>query len=269
MVVVDTHCHASTYWFEPTEILLDEMTRNGVDKAVLTQFFGVYDNSYLVESMRRFSGRFSVVALVDVQSPEAGDRLEELAKEGVEGVRFNAGMRSPGNDPLAIWRRAEQLGMVASVMGTVENFASPDFENIIQNFPGLNVIIEHLAGVGAYFGPGREDKTVPYETYRTALELAKYPNTYLKVPGLGEFCPRPVPFRQPHPFEDVPPLIEMAIDAFGAERLMWGSDFPPVAAREGYRNSLKFPLEQLQSRSPEERELIFGGTAASLWRFGV
>ena len=192
--------------------------------------------------------------------------LDRLAKEG---VRFNAGMRSPGNDPLAIWRRAEQLGMVASVMGTVENFASPDFENIIQNLPGLNVIIEHLAGVGAYFGPGREDKTVPYETYRTALELAKYPNTYLKVPGLGEFCPRPVPFRQPYPFEDVPPLIEMAIDAFGAERLMWGSDFPPVAAREGYRNSLKFPLEQLQSRSPEERELIFGGSAASLWRFGV
>ena len=33
MVVVDTHCHASPYWFEPIEVLLDEMTRNEVDKA--------------------------------------------------------------------------------------------------------------------------------------------------------------------------------------------------------------------------------------------
>ena len=49
MAVVDTHCHASPYWFEPVEVLLDEMGRNGVDHAVLTQFFGVYDNSYLVE----------------------------------------------------------------------------------------------------------------------------------------------------------------------------------------------------------------------------
>ena len=32
MVVVDTHCHASPYWFEPIEVLLDEMNRNGVDK---------------------------------------------------------------------------------------------------------------------------------------------------------------------------------------------------------------------------------------------
>ena len=125
-----------------------------------------------------------------------------------------------------------------------------------------------LVGVGAYFGPGRADKTIPYDTYNKALELAKYPNTYVKVPGLGEFCARPMPFQQPYPFEEVPPLIEMALDAFGANRLMWGSDFPPSAAREGYRNTLAFPRERLNSRSAEDREWMFGETAATLWRFG-
>ena len=79
MVVVDTHCHALTYWFEPTEILLDEITRNGVDKAVLTQFFVVYDNSYLVDIMRRFSGRFSVFALLDVRRLDSGYFLFSLS----------------------------------------------------------------------------------------------------------------------------------------------------------------------------------------------
>jgi L-fuconolactonase len=268
MVVVDTHCHASPYWFEPVEVLLDEMTRNGVDKAVLTQFFGVYDNSYLIECMRRFPGRFSVIALVDVNHPDAVQHLEECHAQGVEGVRFNTGMRSPGSDPLAVWRKASELEMVASVMGTVEGYASAGFESIVKDLPNLKIVMEHLGGVGAYFGPGRQDKTIPYETYQSVLELAKYPNTYMKIPGLGEFCARPMPFVQPYPFQDVPPLIEMAIDAFGPERLMWGSDFPPVANREGYRNSLRFPMQHLQSRGQEAGAWIFGETAATLWKFG-
>jgi L-fuconolactonase len=268
MVVADTHCHASPYWFEPVEVLLDEMTRNDVDKAVLVQFFGVYDNSYLIECMRRFPGRFSVVALVDVQRPDAPEQLERLKEQGVEGIRFNTGMRSPGEEPLAVWRQAAQLDMVASVMGTVEEYAAPEFEGIVKELPDLKIVIEHLGGVGAYFGPGRADKTVPYETYQAVLELSKYSNTFMKIPGLGEFCSRPMPFRQPYPFGEVPPLIEMAIDAFGPQRLMWGSDFPPVAAREGYRNALRFPMERLQARSEEDREWTFGKTAATLWRLG-
>ena len=100
------------------------------------------------------------------------------------------------------------------------------------------------------------------------MDLAKYPNTYMKIPGLGEFCARPNPFRQPYPFEEVPPLIEMAVDAFGPERLMWGSDFPPVANREGYRNAVRFPMERLQPRGEPDKEWVFGKTATTLWKFG-
>jgi L-fuconolactonase len=268
VVVVDAHCHASPYWFEPVEVLLDEMLRNGVDKAVLTQFFGVYDNSYLIECMRRFPGRFAVIALVDVSSPDAPQQLEKWRELGARGIRFNTSMRSPGSDPIAVWRKAAELDMVASVMGTVEGYADSGFENIIKELPTLKVVMEHLAGVGAYFGPGRQDKTIPYETYRSVLELSKYPNTYMKVPGLGEFCPRPMPFRQPQPFDDVPPLIDMAMDAFGPQRLMWGSDFPPVANREGYRNALGFPRDHLRLRGQEAIDWIFGETATTLWNFG-
>ena len=80
--------------------------------------------------------------------------------------------------------------------------------------------------------------------------------------------PAPMPFRQPFPFESIPPLIEMAIDAFGPSRLMWGSDFPPVASREGYRNALRFPMEHVPFRSETDKEWIFGKTAMSLWKFG-
>ena len=267
-MIVDTHCHTSPYWFEPVEVLLAEMDRNGVDKAVLTQFFGVFDNSYMIECMRNHPGRFSVIALVDVNRPDAADQLVELANQGVESLRLNANMRSPGADPLAIWRKANELGVSVSVMGALEDFASTEFENIVKELPSLTIINEHLLGVGAFFGPGRADAAIPYDTYNRALELAQYSNTYVKVPGLGEFCPRPMPFQQPYPFADVPPLIEMALDAFGGNRLMWGSDFPPSAAREGYANTLNFPRQKLADRSQGDRDLIFGDTAATLWSFG-
>ena len=82
MVTVDTHCHASPYWYAPVESLLDEMTRAGVDKATLIQIGGIYDNSYFIECMRRFPGRFSVVGMVDTDRPTHPDRLEEWVKEG-------------------------------------------------------------------------------------------------------------------------------------------------------------------------------------------
>lgn len=66
------------------------------------------------------------------------------------------------------------------------------------------------------------------------FELARFPNVYIKVHGLGEFCKRRLPVTEPFPFETpIPPLLNMAYEAFGASRMMWGSDYPPVSAREG------------------------------------
>jgi predicted TIM-barrel fold metal-dependent hydrolase len=69
------------------------------------------------------------------------------------------------------------------------------------------------------------------------------------------------------PFPQIPPLIEMALAAFGAKRLMWGSDYPPSSVREGYANALKFPMEYVTFKSEEDKEWVFGATANTLWKF--
>ena len=49
--------------------------------------------------------------------------------------------------------------------------------------------------------------------------------------------------------------------------MMWGSDFPPVAGREGYRNALQWPMEHIPFRNEADKEWVFGRTALSLFEF--
>lgn len=261
MPIIDTHCHAATIWFQAVETLLDQMNRNGVDHAVLIQIRGMQDNAYLVECLRRFPGKFSVVVTLDPNSPDSPTQLEGLVKEGVEGIRLHAGARSPGGDPLVIWRKAQDLDIPVSCQGGLPDFSNDDFAAIFQELPKLKIIIEHL-------GRGGDDSSPTWDTYRKVLALSRYPNAYMKIPGLGEFCQRPMPFVQPFPFGEIPPLIEMAVEAFGAKRLMWGSDFPPSASREGYHNALQWPMERVKYASEADRDWVFGNTAATIWRFG-
>jgi L-fuconolactonase len=260
MLIVDTHCHALPHWFEPVEVLLHQMHANGVEKATLVQVRGQFDNRYLMECVRRFPGRFSAVAIVDTERPDAPQTLEGWVREGAEGVRLAPTTRSPGNDPLAIWRKAAELGIPVSSLGNPQGFTSAQFEEVVKELPTLPIIIEHLGGIG-------RDEAAPYPTFRKILALARYPNTHIKVHGLGEICARPIPFPQPMRFPTVPPLMQMAYDAFGASRIMWGSDFPPVAGREGYRNALQWTMEHIPFRSDGDKEWIFGKTALSLFKF--
>ena len=256
LLLIDAHCHASPFYYEPVESALESMLRNRVNQALLIPL-AIADslNPYMIECLRRFPGRFSVVATVDPQIPDAPYQLEKWAKQGAEGVRL-----SPG-DPLSIWQKAAELGLVVSLRRRVEETISGKFRNIVEALPDLKIVVEHL-------GCRREDTVAPYTTYRRVLELAQYPNIFMKVPGLGEICQRPGRFPQPSaPFEDIPPVIEMAIESFGARRLMWGSDYPHVAEREGYGNCLRLLMEHVV-KGVEDREWIFGRTAATLFRFG-
>ena len=106
----------------------------------------------------------------------------------------------------------------------------------------------------------------PYENYKKGLELAARPITYIKFGWLGEFSEPPARLDNQMEFESIPPAMEMAYDAFGPKRMMWGNDFPPSAAREGYRNSLTGVWEHPAFKNQEDQEWAFGKTAQEAWK---
>ena len=261
MIVVDTHCHAGRNWFEPIELLLYQMSLNNVDKAALIGHGGSFDNTYLLECMQRFPGRFAVVVVIDTDVPDAPATLERWAAAGAGGVRLGPTVRSPGADPLAIWRKAAELGLVVSSLGQPDGFASREFAQAVAEFPQLPIIVEHLAGVGVGAEP-------PYATYKAAL--AMWPATRIptsRSAAWARSAPDHPVLRPKFGFDHVPPLLELAYDAFGPRRMMWGSDYPPVSEREGYRNALHGVMDHPALRDPADREWIMGKTALNVFPF--
>lgn len=112
--------------------------------------------------------------------------------------------------------RAEQLPQVASLAATV---------------PDLRVVLDHLGkpAVGTASGP-----LAPTEDWvRDLHALARHPQVLCKLSGL------PAEAGGDWDAEQVAPFLDVALDAFGPERLMWGSDWPvsatgPVASGDAH-----------------------------------
>jgi len=261
--LVDAHCHASPLWFEPVEALLFQMDRTGVEKAVLTQLLGQFDNSYQAECVARFPGRFASVGAVGPADPDVVAKLRDLAKHGMRGLRLRPDARSPGDDPLAVWRVAAELGLVISCGGPTAQILGADFRTLVEELDRLPIVLEHLAGWT------RPDCDRRKECWQGILDLARFPNVHLKIPALGQLVSRPVG----KPLPKAPPILDPAggallleaLDVFGADRLMWGSDFPVVSSREGYANALFWTRDLFAGRPSSDVDAIFGGNAERIF----
>ncbi len=233
MVTVDTHTHVLTNWFEPVESLLYHMDANHVDQAVLIQDIPQTNNTYLFDCVRRYPGRFAPVVIVDLTESDGVAQLEQEAGRGASGVRLRATTRSPGPDPLAIWRAAARLGLPISCSGRLPQYTDAAFREVLRAIGDTPLVIEHL-GSGQLTN---NDATSAEERRQAYSQLAPFSNIAIKFHGLGEFSHRAQPLVEPFPFvEPISPVLQIAMEAFGTARMMWGSDFPLVCAREGYRN---------------------------------
>lgn len=258
---VDAHCHAAADWYEPAEALLFQMDRNGVDKAVLTQVLGGFDNRDMAAAVKAHPDRFRFVAALAPDDLAPRDSLRAAIDAGATGLRLRANARAQGDDPFAIWSMAAEHNLAISLAGTAESFLDGALEAVAQRFPALPLVLEHLGGL-ARPDCGDVEKTAP----RIAA-LASHGNVFLKIPGLGQLAPR-----APNIYAQSPPLdltkaravIGAMLAAFGSSRLMWGSDYPPVSSREGYANALRWTEEVLKELGADA-DAVLGGVAAKIF----
>ena len=272
-MIIDTHLHvwsddAERYPFAEgrtqvgggsVELLNQTMDEVGVDRAVIVQpIYYLFDNGYVADCLRRFPGRFAAIGLVDPKAPDAVDRLERLVREdGFGGLRIHSSRldhpsewAAPDQDPL--WRRSEELGTCFIVHGPAANL--PHLEPIIGRFPEVPVVLDHIGGA-----PTNEE--APFPLLSHVLDLARFPKVYVK------FTPQAHKSELPFPHADTFPAFRRIYDAFGPQRLMWGTNFPGVMKGVGYGPALEMFRDHVDFLTDDDKAWLFHRTALQVWSF--
>jgi L-fuconolactonase len=123
---------------------------------------------------------------------------------------------------------------------------------LLAHRPGLRVVIDH--GAKPDIAAGEIDGWAA-SIQRIAAETPAFCKLSGLVTEAGEHWSA----------EDLAPFVDVLLEAFGPARLMWGSDWPVVNEAGGYA-AWRAAAEALTERcSPEERDLIFGGTATAFY----
>jgi len=245
----------SRWWLEggdePT--LAATLDRAAVHFAVVVQAVGLYgyDCRCAANAVAAGGGRYAFVGAVDMAARDPVAELEHLAASTpLAGIRLfgvadgGAAWLTDGRGR-AVCHAAQALGTVA--VPTVLPHDLPGLQALVEDEPDLVVALEHC-GFPDLGPPGAFDRV---------LALSQVPSVYLKVTSHNLDVPG-------DPARFVDPLVE----AFGAARLCWGSDFPQHQGL-GYPEMVSLARRAARHLDEPGRDAFLAHNSLRLWWGGT
>ena len=234
------------------ERVVAEMDAAGVDAAVFVNpamYQG--DLRFALEVARRYPGRFGIVGPVD---PAAAD-LEETIHAWLNAPEFLGFRVLAFSDehwalldgplgPVFDVAQANRLVVTAYTPGALDRFRT-----IVERYPDLQFVLDHL---GHRQPPMLPLVGAPFGDLDNLLALASYSNVAVKataVPSLSN---------EAFPFADVWPALHRILDAFGTDRVIWGTDFTRVHSLVSYADSVDYMRRSSEVTDAEKDDLMGG-----------
>jgi len=233
-----------------------------VDGTVLVQSLpSLEDTRWLLEVAQATPFVKGVVGWVDFKAATAAETITELARHPLlKGLRpmlqdlpEDDWIADPSTAPAA--RAMANHGLVFDALVTPRHL--PHLLAFATRHPELAIVIDH----GAKPFIARQE----LDPWRGDIaRLAALPNVHCKISGL-------VTEAGGHASQaGLQPYVQVLWEAFGPRRLIWGSDWPVLRLAGDYAGWLalaKGLVDELEPRAtPADREALFGGNAATLYR---
>ena len=248
------------------ELAREAMDSVGVDAALVNARV-----EFCTAAVSRYPERFGACVMADVHTPDLDDfrsrkgmlALRVLLRSWNDG-KLSKEFQEGGFERLFAAAERNNIPVFAQAAGHIRALIP-----VIEAHPDLILILDHL-------GLNQQPSMVardPWEQLRDVNALAKFPNVAVKLSGA------PTLAQEPYPYRDIWPHVLSMVEAFGPQRLMWGSDFTrlryaPRTVIRGprdswyglYSDSVSF-LRDTNEISRSDKELIFGGTIRHLLRW--
>nr|WTA69526.1 amidohydrolase family protein [Micromonospora sp. NBC_00855] len=199
-----------------------------------------------------------VVGWVDLTADDVPDRLDRLqAARGGERLVGIRHLVQSETDPAYLDRADVRRGIAAVGAADlvfdllVRQHQLPMAARLTRDLPEVSFVLDHLAKPAV----GRPEMA---EWSRDLRSLAASPNTTAKLSGLVTEVP--LPHWTP---QDLRPAVEDALDAFGPDRLMFGSDWPVCLLASSYQRWVDSLAELLEGK--DGAESVWGETARRVY----
>lgn len=275
--IVDAHQHfwnpASGYGWLAREIdalqrtftfedLAPHLDRHQVTGTVLVQADDTdADTDAMFAAAANHPQILGIVGYVPLDRPdEAADRLSELqTRARFVGVR-NLIHDQPDPDWLLRADVAEGLALLEThdIPFDLVAVLPRHLEHVhylISRFPGLRIVIDHLAKP-----PVTSNQAEPWTTLMR--QAASHPQVYAKISGLYPTGAEPTSWT----VDDLRPWVDTALELFSPDRLMVGSDWPVAITAGGYDRVFGALVQLLTEYGPAVAAPTLAGTAVNFYR---
>ena len=269
---LDSHVHFWQYnpdeypWIDDTmtplrrdfmpEDALGMMQPAGMDGCVAVQVRQTLDETrWLLQLADRHAFIAGVVGWVDLRSDDLGAQIESVAHPKLVGVRHI--VQAEPDDFLLDERfrrgvaRLARHGLAYDILIYARQM--PAAIAFASRLPDGRLVLDHL---------GKPDiKREGFDSWRRDLErMAAIPNVCAKLSGLVTEADW-----SRWTIEDLHRYVNAAIDAFGPDRLMFGSDWPVCTLAARYGEVIDIIQTAIDGRPQTEQDSILGGTARRFW----
>ena len=235
------------------------LRRHGVNQTVLVQASNsVAESRWLLDLANENSFVAGVVGWVDLASVEIDAQLDELCgRPKFKGVRHL--VESEPNDDwlvqpavLSGLKKLSARGLSYDLLVHTRHLQY--VPRVAESCPELSLIIDHLAKPPIARNEIKE--------WSEALKpVARYPNIHCKLSGLVTEANW-----SSWQTDDLRPYVDYALELFGADRMMFGSDYPVCLLAAPYDIVLESFQELLKGLGDSDRDKIFSKNAARFYR---
>lgn len=239
------------------EVFLSNMNYAQVGGAVVVQeFIDGIQNDYLAKVKNDYPERFFVFGMCDYFKPGFYDTAASLIDSGFKGIAIpghrlilsdgRVNLNSP--EMMKMFHLMENKGVILSLCLAENNLQNGEIKEVIEECPRLKIAIGHFGMVTA---PGWEDQ----------IKLALNDNVMIESGGITWLFNKEF-----YPFNGAVRAIREAIDMVGADKLMWGSDYPRTITAITYKMSYDFILKT-NDLTDREKRLFLGENAEKFYSF--
>ena len=229
----------------------------GVEQVVLVQSQESEDDTgWLLAEAAASPLVLAVVGWIEPAAIDPAARLKRFVRQGpLAGLRVMAQDRPPAwlNDPALHGQFAalDELGLSLDLLVRPQHL--PGCVALADAFPALRMIIDHIAKpliAGGGLAAWRE----------AIAPAAERPNMMCKLSGMITEAAAGAAV------ETLAPYVEAALDLFGPDRLVWGSDWPVINLNGTYGSWIDFARAAIPG---QHHAAVFGGNARAFYGLTV